>query len=181
MQGVFGGLPWAALAFAILYLQLLGLSDLLASGIVACAMVSAAAGAIMLKHGTFMDPSTLCPHLTPSVHTRTHSTSKNYRFQTQLEPTRAHLWLHAGGFLGGYVGDWAAKRWPRHGRIAVAQFSVGVGIPLAVLLFKVHQFEHDLAEYNKNTHYDTRVRVPNNVCLHCSRSETLRATPHLKR
>ena len=39
--------------------------------------------------------------------------------------------------MGGYVGDWAARRWPDHGRIAVCQFSVGIGVPLSVLLFKV--------------------------------------------
>ena len=42
-----------------------------------------------------------------------------------------------GGLIGGYVGDTAAKRWPRHGRIAVTQFSVSIGIPFACLVFKV--------------------------------------------
>lgn len=41
-----------------------------------------------------------------------------------------------GGLLGGYVGDWAARRWPHHGRIAVCQFSVGIGVPLSLVLFK---------------------------------------------
>ena len=43
----------------------------------------------------------------------------------------------AGGLLGGILGDWAAQRWPRHGRVTVCQISVGVGVPLSVLLFKV--------------------------------------------
>lgn len=43
----------------------------------------------------------------------------------------------AGGLLGGFLGDWAAARWPNHGRILVCQFSVSVGVPGAVLLFKV--------------------------------------------
>ena len=42
-----------------------------------------------------------------------------------------------GGLLGGYLGDYAAVSWPIHGRIAVAQISVALGIPFAVLLMKV--------------------------------------------
>lgn len=34
------------------------------------------------------------------------------------------------------LGDWAAQRWPHHGRVTVCQISVGVGVPLSVLLFK---------------------------------------------
>lgn len=45
--------------------------------------------------------------------------------------------IHAGGLLGGYVGDAAAARWPDHGRISVVQFSVGIGVPLSAILFKV--------------------------------------------
>jgi hypothetical protein len=44
--------------------------------------------------------------------------------------------VHAGGLLGGLLGDWAAQRWPNHGRVFVCQFSVGIGVPLSVLLFK---------------------------------------------
>ena len=42
-----------------------------------------------------------------------------------------------GGLLGGVVGDAAARVFPDHGRIAVTQFSVAVGIPFALLLLKV--------------------------------------------
>lgn len=42
----------------------------------------------------------------------------------------------AGGLLGGLLGDAAARRFPDHGRIAVCQLFVGVGVPLAALLFK---------------------------------------------
>ena len=42
----------------------------------------------------------------------------------------------AGGYLGGLIGDWAAQRWPSHGRIVVCQISVGIGVPLSVVLFK---------------------------------------------
>jgi MFS family permease len=42
-----------------------------------------------------------------------------------------------GGLLGGWIGDKAAARWPDHGRIVATQFSVIVGVPFALLLFKV--------------------------------------------
>lgn len=42
-----------------------------------------------------------------------------------------------GGLLGGWIGDKAAARWPDHGRITATQFSVIVGVPFALLLFKV--------------------------------------------
>ena len=42
-----------------------------------------------------------------------------------------------GGLLGGWLGDVAAARLPNTGRIAVCQFSVFIGVPLSILLFKV--------------------------------------------
>ncbi|KAL6780780.1 hypothetical protein ACKKBF_B11780 [Auxenochlorella protothecoides x Auxenochlorella symbiontica] len=42
-----------------------------------------------------------------------------------------------GGQVGGWFGDLAAARSPRHGRILVAQFSVGIGVPLAFAIFKL--------------------------------------------
>lgn len=42
-----------------------------------------------------------------------------------------------GGLLGGFIGDRCAARWPDHGRIAATQFSVIIGVPFAVLMFKV--------------------------------------------
>lgn len=39
--------------------------------------------------------------------------------------------------LGGLIGDWAASRYPNHGRVAVEQLSVGLGVPLSVAMFKV--------------------------------------------
>ncbi|GAB4823909.1 hypothetical protein N2152v2_010955 [Parachlorella kessleri] len=41
-----------------------------------------------------------------------------------------------GGLVGGFLGDWAASRWPRHGRVVVCQISVAAGVPLSLLLFK---------------------------------------------
>ena len=41
-----------------------------------------------------------------------------------------------GGLLGGWIGDIAASRFPNHGRIVATQFSVFVGIPFALLIFK---------------------------------------------
>lgn len=49
----------------------------------------------------------------------------------------------AGGLLGGYVGDIAAKRAPSHGRILVCQFSVVSGVPLSLLLLKVLSARND--------------------------------------
>ena len=40
-------------------------------------------------------------------------------------------------WLGGWVGDMAARRYPDHGRIAVVQFSVLSGVPLSWLLLRV--------------------------------------------
>lgn len=41
-----------------------------------------------------------------------------------------------GGLLGGVLGDAATRRSPLHGRIAVCQLSVFLGLPLSCLLFK---------------------------------------------
>ena len=41
--------------------------------------------------------------------------------------------------VGGSVGDWAAARSPKHGRVFAAQFSVGIGVPIAALIFKVRR------------------------------------------
>ncbi|CAK0787030.1 hypothetical protein CVIRNUC_010246 [Coccomyxa viridis] len=41
-----------------------------------------------------------------------------------------------GGLLGGWLGDKAAQRWSKHGRIIVCQASVFAGVPFSVLLFK---------------------------------------------
>ncbi|KAK9820276.1 hypothetical protein WJX72_008508 [[Myrmecia] bisecta] len=43
----------------------------------------------------------------------------------------------AGGLLGGWVGDRAARVYPNHGRILITQFSVLVGVPFSLLMIKV--------------------------------------------
>lgn len=48
----------------------------------------------------------------------------------------------AGGVIGGAVGDWAAKRYPAHGRVALCQLSVASGIPFCVLIFRVRPLQH---------------------------------------
>ena len=40
-----------------------------------------------------------------------------------------------GGWLGGYVSDAMASRWPNRGRIAAAQISVSIGIPFSILMY----------------------------------------------
>lgn len=42
-----------------------------------------------------------------------------------------------GGLLGGWLGDFAAARYPDYGRIAVCQLSVFAGVPLSLVLLKV--------------------------------------------
>lgn len=42
-----------------------------------------------------------------------------------------------GSLIGGALGDWASKKSPRHGRVAVAQISVGAGVPMMFLVLKV--------------------------------------------
>lgn len=85
LQGIVGSIPFASLVFLTLYLQLLGMSDAAASGLVATYLVG----------GGF------------------------------------------GGLLGGWVGDFAAKKFPDHGRVAATQFSVAMGIPFTIIIFKV--------------------------------------------
>ncbi|KAK9786693.1 hypothetical protein WJX73_003542 [Symbiochloris irregularis] len=83
-QGIMGSMPWNALVFFTLYLQLLGMSDAAASGLMA-----------VFLGGTAV-----------------------------------------GGLLGGWVGDKAADKYPQHGRILACQYSVGSGVPFALLLLK---------------------------------------------
>ena len=42
-----------------------------------------------------------------------------------------------GGLIGGWLGDYAAKRHPDHGRITVTQFSVALGPVFALVVMKV--------------------------------------------
>jgi hypothetical protein len=53
----------------------------------------------------------------------------------------------AGAFFGGWVGDWAAGRYPNHGRIVACQFSVGIGVPLSVVIFKALPLGSAVAVY----------------------------------
>ncbi|EIE22835.1 MFS general substrate transporter [Coccomyxa subellipsoidea C-169] len=84
VQGIVGSIPWTALVFFTLYLQLLGMTDFAASVLMSLFLGSTA----------------------------------------------------VGGLLGGYVGDFAAQRWPHHGRIWACQFSVAIGIPFSLLILK---------------------------------------------
>ncbi|MHA1310043.1 MAG: MFS transporter [Candidatus Helarchaeota archaeon] len=40
-----------------------------------------------------------------------------------------------GNFMGGLIGDWAAKKSPKRGRIIIAQISVFLGIPMTLVIF----------------------------------------------
>jgi MFS family permease len=43
--------------------------------------------------------------------------------------------LAVGNFVGGTVGDWAYRRWPKYGRAAVSQISIGIALPAMWYLF----------------------------------------------
>ncbi|KAG2486460.1 hypothetical protein HYH03_014907 [Edaphochlamys debaryana] len=47
----------------------------------------------------------------------------------------------AGALVGGWLGDRVAERHPHHGRIALVQFSVGIGVPLTVVLMRCMPLE----------------------------------------
>jgi MFS family permease len=42
-----------------------------------------------------------------------------------------------GGLIGGLLGDLASKRSPNHGRVLMAQFSVGCGVPMSAIVYKL--------------------------------------------
>ncbi|KXZ54483.1 hypothetical protein GPECTOR_4g548 [Gonium pectorale] len=42
----------------------------------------------------------------------------------------------AGALVGGWLGDRVAERYPNHGRIVLVQFSVGIGVPISVLILR---------------------------------------------
>lgn len=44
-----------------------------------------------------------------------------------------------GAQVGGYLGDLSAKISPNHGRVLVAQFSVGIGVPMSAVVYKVRK------------------------------------------
>lgn len=119
-QGIVGTAPWLALVFMTLYLQLLGMSDLQASLLMACFLGSSAAGAPRAWQGQ----AGIGPLHVPPPHPCTGA--------APAAPPRP-----AGGLLGGMLGDAAAQCWPNHGRVAVCQISVAASVPLAAVLFKV--------------------------------------------
>ena len=115
-QGIVGSIPWTALVFFTLYLQLLGMSDFAASVLMALFLGSTGA------------PSSLRIEVYVVL-----LTDGNYIATVTSTQYRAAL----GGLLGGYVGDLAARRHPHHGRIYACQFSVAIGIPFSLLILKV--------------------------------------------
>lgn len=42
-----------------------------------------------------------------------------------------------GGLIGGILGDISSSMSPNHGRVLVAQFSVGIGVPMAAVVYKL--------------------------------------------
>lgn len=43
--------------------------------------------------------------------------------------------LAVGNFIGGVIGDWAYRRWPKYGRAAVSQVSIAIALPFMIYLF----------------------------------------------
>lgn len=152
LQGIVGSTPWNALVFATFYFQLLGFSDLQASVLLAAFLAANAVGAALELSVRQWLPiglrrHVLLPLLVLLACARTNSWWPIWLAQ---QPWACPACLHAlpltachclyliltGGLLGGFLGDWAAQRWPDHGRIVVCQISVVVGVPLSFLLFK---------------------------------------------
>lgn len=144
-QGIVGSTPWNALVFNTLYLQLLGFSDFQSSLVAALFLGGTAFGA----QARSRPRHAACAPSPPACFTRAAAGTR--RGQTCLSDCCSHC--HAAGWpetrqplpllpmpcvqLGGFIGDWAARRHPSHGRVAVAQVSVGLGVPLSIAVFKV--------------------------------------------
>jgi hypothetical protein len=154
MLGAAGCIPGNALAFLTLYLQLLGMSDLAASCVTVAFLVGQAFGATMPRpvsccaietvlcclhhaHADLLLPSWPGGLLTVRVvpGRRKHLCKDTSGFCM----TSGHTFgmCPAGGVIGGAVGDWAAQRYPAHGRVALCQLSVASGIPFCLLIFRV--------------------------------------------
>jgi len=58
-------------------------------------------------------------------------------FQASLVAALFMLGTAIGAVIGGVIGDWSAERSPHHGRIFTAQFSVGMGVPLSIFIYKM--------------------------------------------
>lgn len=149
LQGIIGSVPYNALIFLTLYLQLMG-AQLAARPhrmIVGCGARlycckawrwSCLSRMLSLQAGAITDP--LSPANCPCVLTMelTRSTTPAGMSNAAASACVA-VYLGAGGLgglLGGWIGDVAARRFPNHGRIVATQFSVIVGIPFTALIFK---------------------------------------------
>lgn len=126
-QGILGTTPWLALVWITLYLQLLGMSDLQASLVMASFLGANAAGA-----GARMCPAAEQPQGCAAGHAAGWRLLRTWASQPPNRRTAV-----AGGLIGGLLGDWAVQRWRNHGRVFVCRLSVSLGVPLSGLLFKV--------------------------------------------
>ncbi len=138
MQGIVGSIPWTALVFFTLYLQLLGMSDFAASVLMSLFLGSTG------QHRPFHACNTKALRVTPALCSPLKEGRSPYCTPIKTVNQRKSMFTDApsviaalGGLLGGYVGDYAAKGWPHHGRIFACQFSVAIGIPFSVLILKV--------------------------------------------
>lgn len=150
LQGIIGSVPYNALIFLTLYLQLMG-AQLAARP---HRMIVGRWGQAVLLQG--MAVVVFEPHAFSSGrgNHRPREPCQLPKCVLTMELTRSTtpagmsnaaasacvaVYLGAGGLgglLGGWIGDVAAQRFPNHGRIVATQFSVIVGIPFAAIIFK---------------------------------------------
>jgi hypothetical protein len=158
-----GNIPWNALVFFTLYLQLLGMSDFDASLLMARVFPDRLTTALRWATSEHVqchlywaaaNPLTPCkPSASPAQHMSCTQAYSRAQIRRDLEfspasrresrkcPPQA-MFLGAtaiGGLIGGWVGDRAAKSYANHGRIFVVQFSVSMGPIFSVLLLKVRK------------------------------------------
>eukprot|EP00884_Botryococcus_braunii_P017444 jgi/Botrbrau1/4383/Bobra.105_2s0029.1 len=132
IQGFFGTMPWMAMGFMTLYLQMLGFSD-----------VRAAAAP---------PPGSLYPGKSwgGSIHKRNpfhpgtdlEGADPNCRLRRSREEDLTFIWAifnlgnSIGNFAGGIIGDYMSKKFPKFGRVFSAHFSAAMSIPYAVIVLR---------------------------------------------
>ena len=129
VQGIVGSMPWTALSFLTLYLQMRGFEA------VPAATVSRV---FFLVFFHFQRRARLAPSRFSSSSSSSSSSSQPFFLlpSTSIDQVVA-LWglgTAVGSALGGIVGDAASKRWPVAGRIATCQLSVAVSLPAAFVM-----------------------------------------------
>ena len=144
-QGVFGSIPWNALAFGTMWLHARLCCLLCCHALLCCVMLRSAAGcamrfALWLQYVGFSDVGAsacvscailgmMCAHM-----------RKVHPHSIEMEARHApSSYGRCGNLLGGVLGDAAAARAPDTGRVRVAQLSVALGIGAALLHWPIDE------------------------------------------